>query len=265
MVYFSRRNKIHIEYSGHEDVSNNLRHRLVSIVDNNTVLYPVVSYSASKPGKLKYERLVYAVQKEFPNSDPKELINLSDYDSVFTVVEIFWDELSNIDSRNSAKAKLEMAAAFKLSGSVYGINLRTGRIELVVDEDFAKKIKETEEILAPFKNAQKIFLEASGNLFGKKAKPKDIVRDMYVAAEEYLKKITGESQFSSSIKKLRNNGVIIDEQKAVLEKLYAYRSNTQGTTHAGDNNEPSEVEAIWFIDTMSAQVRYIDIKNNGKK
>jgi hypothetical protein len=264
MNYFNRRNNYQVEYSGYEEASENLRKRLYAIAHEYVNFGPSASsYGISRPYKIKSSQLSYSIQKEFPSESIFNILETGKFYKVFTVTEILWDLLKNIDTNRALKAYYEIAQAFILSGSVYGMDPKTGRIILIPDEDLAKKLRQTQDVLAPYEHAHKIFFEAVGNLFGRRSKPKDVVRDVYVAAEEYLKHLTGESQYSAAVKNLNKKGVLGDEQKVVLEKLYAFRSNTKGTTHAGDKDEAGEAQAVWFIDTMSAQLRFVngEVKN----
>lgn len=260
MKYFNRRNNYQVEYSGYEEVSENLRERLNAVVNEYCSFTKPISYGVSAPKSIGSSRFNYAVQKEFPRENPISIIKIGDFYKVFTVIEILWDLLDGIQFERKWKAHYEITQSFMLSGSVYGIDSKEGRVVLIPEQDFAEKIKQTVEVLDPYDHAKRIFSEAVGNLFGRKAKPKDVVRDIYVAAEEYLKKITEESQYSSAIKKIHRQGFICEEQKNVLDKLYAFRSNTKGTTHAGDKDEVGEAQSVWFLDTMSAQLRFIHNK-----
>ncbi len=260
MTYFSRRNNYKVEYSGFEDVSEDLRARILEILGKFVQNY-ASSYGDHKPYFIRPRDFTYVVQQELPQHDPFITVQSGTFDEVFTVVEIFLDEVEDrVDRRRAEEAILEICKAFHLSGSVYEVNPREKRVELVPNEELAKQIKEAETVLQPYADAYKKFFEAVGNLFGRKAKAGDVVRDVYVSAEAYLKAITGEAQYSSAVKKLEKSGAINREQKVVLEQLYAFRSNTQGTTHAGSAPEVDEKQALWFVDTMSAQFRHLDVQ-----
>ncbi len=255
MNYFSHRNKYNVEYSGYEDASDALRERLVSVMQKY-----VSSKLALNPYSndwVDWDELTHEVQKHTLKVDPFEVVKTAPFHEVFTVVEIYWDLALDLD--NPIEAWTALRQAFSLSGSVYHIN-DNGRIVLVLNKELAKQVKEIEKVLEPYEDVHKTFFEAVGNLAGRKTKPGDVVRDIYVAAEGYLKVITREAQYSNAVKKLANAGAINNEQKAVMEKLYAFRSNTHGTTHAGSAPEPKEKDALWFLDTMSAQLRHIDIQ-----
>lgn len=258
MTYFSHRNKYNVEYSGYEDASTALRERLASVMGKYISSEGFFDNSYSKDW-IGYDEFIHEVQKHTLKTDPFNLVKTAPFHEVFTVVEIYWDLASSLDGQRPIEIATALRQTFSLSGSVYQIN-RDGQIALVLNKELSEKIKETEKILEPYASAYKTFFEAVGNLAGKKTKPGDIVRDIYVAAEGYLKAITGEAQYSSAVKKLTNAGAINNEQKSIMEKLYAFRSNTHGTTHAGSAPEPNEKDALWFLDTMSAQLRHIEIQ-----
>lgn len=259
MTYFSIRNKYKVEYSGYEDASEELRSRLAEIIAKYVRNY-LTGYSGHRPSFLKPTIFNYAVHQVLPNTKPTTAILTGSFDEVFTVIEVFLDEIRRINDRRQGEAIIDILGAFQHSGSVYQLNQETRRIELEPNEELAKQIKEMEKVLEPYADAYKTFFEAAGNLFGRKTKAGDIVRDIYVAAEMYLKAITGEAQYSNAVKKLASTGAINSEQRTVMEKLYAFRSNTKGTTHAGSSPEVNEKQALWFLDTMSAQLRHIDIQ-----
>lgn len=265
MNYFSKRNNYQVEYSGYEEASAALRKRLVSIMSkyiDDSKSYFGSSYSKSW---IDWDELKHEVQKYILTGSPLEIVKTASFHEVFTVVEIYWDLAGELDGQTREEIYAALCQAFFLAGSVYQIHPSTGRIELIPNEELAESIKKTEAILEPFGVARDTFLEAVGNLYGRKAKPGDVVRDIFVAAEGYLKAITNETQYSSAVDILTKRGTVNREQKATLEKLYAFRSNTAGTTHAGSAPEPSEAEAVWFLETMIAQLRYVDAQAKAKK
>jgi len=73
-----------------------------------------------------------------------------------------------------------------------------------------------------------------------------------VAFEEYLKDITSEGDFAHAIDALRRKGVLTPTQAALMEKLYRFRSEMFGSTHAGKARTPTEADALWFVETVSA-------------
>lgn len=258
MTYFSRRNQHVIEFSGYEEASAALRKRLFAIL-NKYVGRNVASYDPyNGPWYVSIETFNHEVKKEFPSEDPFDLILKGQFHQVFTIVEIFLDLVEGIYYGRKREAPLEVLQAFVLSGSVYKVNNK--RIELVVDEGLAKKIEQTKEALLSNQSAYEKFFEAIGNFVGRKAKPEDIVKDVFVAFEDYLKIKTATKDYGMAVTKLEKENIISPTQKSLMEKIYAYRSDTYGVGHAGNSEKPKEIDALWFIDTVSAQLLLIDRK-----
>ena len=256
MAYFSRRNEYTTEYSGHEEVSQALRDRLLLViskyVDNNSM-----SYGDHAPYSVEPDDLIHETQKEFPNKNPFEIIKDGPFHEVFTVVEIFLDLTNEIYYTRKNESQIEISKAFQLSGSVYR-STQSNRIELKIDSDIAEKIDSVKEVLASYPEFLHRFFQAVGNLVGKKAKPEDVVKDIFVASEGYLKDITKTSRFGDAIKELFKKNLINKEQKKVLEALHEFRSDADGAGHAGNSITPTEETALWFLDTLVAQLRMID-------
>lgn len=255
--YFSRRNKYHAEYSGNEEVSIPLRARIKSVF-STYVDYAGDSYGMSDPWSVEPESISYAVTQEFPGKTYEQIIRGGSFHEVLTVVEIFIDLTKSIEYRRREGARVAIIKALDLSGSVYGLN--DGRIFLKIPSDVAANTDAVKEILAPFPQWNAVFFEAVGDLVGRRAKPEDVVKNIFVATEGYLKEITLKSQFSTAVEALHTRGVINREQKAILEKLYAYRSDAAGAGHAGNSVTPDESNAMWYLETIVAQIRQIDRK-----
>jgi CRISPR/Cas system CSM-associated protein Csm4 (group 5 of RAMP superfamily) len=128
----------------------------------------------------------------------------------------------------------------------------------------AEKVDSIKEILAPYPEFSHRFFQAVGNLIGRKVKPEDVVKDIFVASEGYLKFITGASRFGDAVKELFKKELINKEQKRVLEALHEFRSDADGAGHAGNSITPTEEMALWFLDTLVAQLRMIDKKYKNK-
>lgn len=256
MIYFSRRNEYVTEYSGHEEVSNALRERLLLVL-REYVRRNVIKPRNSLPSHVAIEKFYFQSKKEFPDRDPFEIVQNGLFHEVFTVVEVFLNLTSFIYSNRRNHARTEVFQAFDLSGSVYTINDHN-HIELKIDQDVAEKIESVTEILADYPEFHHRFFQAVGNLVGRKAKPEDVVKDVFVAAEGYLKKITNTSRFGEAAKELAKTGAINKEQKKVLEALQEFRSDADGAGHAGNSITPTEETALWFLDTLIAQIRMID-------
>lgn len=257
MTYFSRRNQQIVEFSGYEEVSPALRARLNAILRQYVSQNPI-SYSSDDSWCVELSDFFYEVRKEFPGGDPFIIIERGQFHQVFTVVEIFLDMTSDIYYTRREKAPLEILQVFNLSGSVYTI--RNRRIELRIDEDLAKKIESAKTTLSNNQSAYEKFFDAVGNLVGRKAKAEDIVKDIFIAFEDYLKIQTKAKDYSGAVVYIEKNGIISPTQKALLEKIYAYRSDTYGVGHAGNNEKPQEIDALWFLETVIAQILFIDRK-----
>lgn len=254
MNYFARRNQLTTEFSGHEEVSSALRKRLQAVLLEYVGKNPI-SYGSDDPWFIEARKFSYEVGKEFPSEDPFELVGQGKFYQVFTVVEIFLDMVTGIyyDRRN--RAPLEMLQVFRLSGSVYTIVNQ--RVELIIEKDLAEKLEEAKEILSPYDKWYRSFFEAVGNLVGRKAKSQDIVKDIFISAEGYLKELTGKSKYGDAVSKLHADSILNREQKAVMDKLNAYCSDAEGARHAGSSKTPNETDALWFLETVLAQLRHI--------
>lgn len=256
MSYFSRRNKHIVEYSGHEEASFALRERLLAIL--NKYVGESSLYGYDKPWYVERSKFLHEVQKEFPGKVMPDLIDKGAFHEVFTSVEIFLDMALHIYHSRRRTAPLEILQAFNLSGSVYTVN--NGRIELRIDETLAKQIESVKPILSVRSSAYETFFDAVGNLLGRKAKAEEIVSDIFIAFEDYLKDLTDSKDYGGAVNKLKKDGVISATQKALLDKIYAYRSDTYGVGHAGTGEKPQEIDALWFVETVTPQILFIDRK-----
>jgi hypothetical protein len=214
-----------------------------------------VSLGDHAPWSVELSDFQHAVRQEFPNNDPFSLLDNGEFHEVFTIVEIFLNMATGISYTRRVEVPIEIQNAFHLSGSVYSIS--GGNVVLNIETDLAKKIEEAKEILAPYESWYKTFFEAVGDLVGRRAKASDVVKNIFIAAEGYLKEKTGKTRFSEAVNQLNTSDILNREQKAILEKLYAYRSDAAGAGHAGNSAEPTEVEALWYLETMLAQLRHI--------
>lgn len=52
----------------------------------------------------------------------------------------------------------------------------------------------------------------------------------------------------------------------VIDKIYANRSDMYGIAHAGGSQEPDDIDTLWFLETVMAQMKLIDrrLKQCGK-
>lgn len=257
MTYFSRRNQHVVEFSGYEEVSSALRKRLLLILNKYVGQNPI-SYGNDSPWYVERNNFFHEVRKEFPEQDPFILIEKGEFHQVFTVIEIFLDMTEDIYYTRKSEAPFEVLQAFNLSGSVYIVSKQ--RIELVVNEDLAKKIEDVKVVLSTTPSAYEKFFDAIGSFVGRKAKPEDVVKDVFVAFEDYLRIQTKTKDYGGAIVRLNKENIISSTQKALMEKIYAYRSDTYGVGHAGNSEKPKEVDALWFIETVTPQLLFIDRK-----
>lgn len=259
MKYFSERNGYVNEYSGHEEVSENLRSRLDDIIKKYVGSNASLTFGNDDPWDVDISDFKYQVRQKFPNKDPFNIIKEGRHHEVFTVVEIFLCLTREIYFTRKKEAPEEIRKAFLLSGSVYQVS-EEYQIELKIDKDAAEKINSMQIILAPYQDYKQRFLEAVGNLVARKSKPENVVKDVFVAAEGYLKEVTNTSSFGDAVKFLSKKDLINREQKKVMEAIHGFSSDTDGTRHAGNSPTPTEENALWFLETIIAQLRMIDKK-----
>jgi len=258
MTYFSRRNNHVIEYSGYEEVSNAFRVRLSTIL-SKYVGRNGQSYGYDGPWYVDIRTFSHAVGQEFPGEGYFTIIQQGEFHKIFTIIEMFLDMVTKIYHTRKREAPLEILQAFEYSGSVYSINSQH-RVELVVPEDLAQKIQNVKQVLDDNPSAYEKFFNAVGNLFGRKAKADDIIKDVFVAFEDYLKEKTEKNDYGNAVAYLEKQSLISATQKALLEKIYAYRSDTYGVGHAGNSAKPMEIDALWFVETVTPQLLFIDRK-----
>lgn len=251
MSYFHKRNEYVVEYSGHEEATQNLRTRLASIVDEYI--------NKHSDYRTAFWKQIYM---EFPEnvrySDCRSLFSGADFYKVFATIEVFLDSQGVLLSRgaNEPEVVKKIKHSLDLSGCVYRLN--KNRFELKIEKDLVDKVDSVKNILKPYPEFNERFYQAVGNLVGRRSKPEDIVKDIFVAVEGYLKAVTGGSRFGDSIKELSKQDLINKEQVKVLDALNAFASDSSGTRHAGNGDVPTEETALWFLDTIVAQIRMID-------
>lgn len=258
MAYFSKRNNLMVEFSGHEEVSGALRSRLTAVL-NKYVGHNGVSFGNDAPWNVEGKNFAHIVKREILSDDPFEIIQNGEFHQVFTVVEIFLDMIRKIYYTRRNSALVEIVQCFELSGSVYTFN-RDWEIELKIDENLARKIEDAKTILSPYEAAYKTFFDAVGDLVGRKTQPKDVLKNLFVASESYLKSITTENLFGDAVNKLFNNKKINREQKTIMGQLNGFACDSFGVKHAGNSPEPSEIDVLWFLETLISQLTNIDKK-----
>lgn len=258
MNYFRERHNLKTDYSGYEEVSDSLRNRL------NTVCQRYITYTIITTGQRGYwipgKELEHELAVNLEQNKIEEIILNGSYDSVFEAIEIYLAVAREFAFRRFHDEILQdVQRAFELSGSVYHVD-GNGHVNLKIDEELSKDLKKVEKALSEVKTSYELFFETVGKLKSRKEKPENIVKDIFIAFENYLKEKTGKSDFGNSISSLERQGIINRIQKGLLEKIYAYRSDAFGVTHAGASTTPGEEDAIWFLETVVAQLKFLDRK-----
>lgn len=257
MKYFRERHNLRTDYSGYQAISDSLSKRL------NAVCKKYIAHHGIGAGQGGYwipnNALGHELFQYLENDDIEQIIHCgTPYDCVFEGVEIFLSVARECASRIYYEKILpDVQRAFELSGSVYYVD-RDGLITLRMDEKLAKDLKETQEVLSVYEIAHKTLFDAVGNLMGRKDKAKNIVKDIFVALESYLKEVAKVRDFGKAINYLQREEIITVTQKSLLEKIYAYRSDAFAVGHAGGTKEPDEIDALWFLDVVLAQLKLID-------
>jgi len=263
MTYFRSRNKLKNDYSGYQEASSGLRSRLIAVCTR---------YSANEHNiGLGQEdlwvwsiKLGHELKMNLNKSDIHNIIALDSYDFVFEAIEIYLHIAKETALRRYSQYILpDIQRAFELSGSVYFVS-DEGIVCLSTDEKSAKNIKDAVVVLKENKSAQELFKEAVGDLFGRKRKPEDIVSDIFIAFEDYLKKELLQKSYGDCVSALERSKLINGTQKSLLEKLYAYRSDVYGAAHAGNSPSPKEIDAIWYLETVVSQIKYLSRKLHNK-
>lgn len=257
MTFFRERNNIKIEYSGHQAISDELRKKLIAVVR---------SRSSSNIGLgnerffLSRRKLDHEVEIRF-GEKALEVLAQGTYDQVFEVVEIFLlltEEYLNHDVYE--KQLLDVHTALYTSGSVYSLN-QNGKIVLQLSEETSKNASIVEEIMTKrTEQGVGFFKKALRDLLSRERDANDIVKDFSVALEDYLKKLMNQDSYEKAITLLKTQEIITPTQKALVDKLYAYRGDSHGVAHASDSRVPEEVDAVWFLETLIAQVKLIDAR-----
>lgn len=205
---------------------------------------------------LNLQQLSYLYEQQFPGEHVGLVFSDGSYERVLVLVEILYDYAGKLHEGRRASLRDQLREAFRLSGSVYALST-VGRIELIPSEVTAKQLNEVRAILSPYDACNQAFIGAAGDLMGRRRKPDDIVKDLWIGTEGYLKAITGEKDFAPALKALRTDGTINPMQSAIIDKLHGYRSDAHGAAHATDSPAPTEAEALWFLETLLAQIAHI--------
>lgn len=257
MNLFRERNKIQKEYSGYQQASEGLRGRLATIVDNRSGYHMGLgneNYYLSRD-LLDHETKVRL------NKNCLTAIRTGTYDEVFDAIEMFLTLVhSELYSEPFLETLKDIITAFQTAGSVYEMS-ESGQVLLKISEETATNIESAEEqIGARSTEALDFFRRAFRDLLTCARKPNDIVKDFAVAIEDYVMALVKNKDYKKAITLLREQGIIVATQQGVLDKLYAYRGDAHGVAHTGNTEEPDEADAVWFLETLVAQVKLIEAK-----
>lgn len=261
MPYFRERNKLNNEYSGYQEVSDGLRDRLIAICRH---------YIAE--GSIGVGQEGFWIPKSTLNHAVKLRLNKDDiyqalrgtYDEVFEAIELFLAVAIEKTSRKFEQIFLEIEQAFYIAGSVYQVD-KNFNVVLRAEEKFVKNIDYAAEALLTSRNGKEVFLSAVNDFISRKGAISNVVKEVFIAFEDYLKTQTKANDYGNAIQKLEKQKIISATQKALLAKIYAYGSDSYGVRHAGNSEKPDEIDALWFIETVTAQLLFIDRKLKQQK
>lgn len=263
MKKFSKRNNLRKEYSGYEEASLNLRNRLLQLYGlpysgneynfgiGNTNWVHEVAFSKD----LQMHFGLRITIEDFRNEEK------TSYDMLFDFIELYYQRaLRDLDSVKRRRLSNDIKQAFLNSGSVYEFS-EDGRVIIKIYEDVAQKATKADKILSKLKKAQAIYRDSVDGLITRTKLPKDVIGDIYIALEEYLKDISGKKLLdNSTLSYLQNQLSLHPTQIQLIKSLIAYRGDVWGVAHAGNSPSPDERDALWFLESVIAQIIYIDNK-----
>lgn len=256
---FSRRAGISSEYSGPDEASPKLRARLRAVVERYLADEHHLGIGSDgwyvHTRELHY-RLSMRLGREIRPNHILNIIDGGDWNEVFEAIEAYLEVAAKTAYQHDFRK--EIREAFALSGSVYYVD-KDDRVKLAIEEETAKRIALASKSLgSSAERAKQIFDEAVGGLLSRKMRPQDVVKDVHIAFEEYLQQLTGAKDFEGAVKALQNKGLLNKAQVNILGRLYGYRSEGFGTTHAGEEATPKEADALWYVETVATQVTAAD-------
>lgn len=258
MKYFRQRHNLKTDYSGYQEVSESLRKRL------NTVCHRYIARGMIGLGQeghwIPVNILEYELALNLGQSKIGTVISDGSYDYVFEAIEIYLDVARESAYHKFHKTILpDIQRSFDLSGSVYIVN-KEGHVNLRVDKLLAEDLEKIKKILSNSTKSYDLFFDTVGKLITRGDEPPNIVKDVFIAFENYLKEKTGEKDLGKSISLLEKRGITDKTQRKLLDQLYVYRSNAFAVTHAGESKKPEEIDTLWFLETVIAQLKFIDRK-----
>lgn len=186
-----------------------------------------------------------------------DVLASGEWHGVLDTIEIYIGVARDTAPRRYTEILGQIAQAFEVSGSAYYVS-RTGHVALRLDQETGQRIGQAVKALSATDKACGVLQGAAAGLADRSMKPENVIRDACVALEDYLKAKTGEKDFSGGIKFLRRKKLLTATQAAVIEKLYGFRSEVFGAAHAGAARTPTETDALWFVDSVSAQILFLD-------
>lgn len=249
MPYFNERHSLAVEYSGYEELSSGLVSRLVRVCAHYTVSRVNGDGFCVPSVKLEHQLGLHLMQENM-----RAILTSGEYGSAFTALEIFLRIAHREAGSKFPEILKEIKEAFRLSGSVYSIN-QSLEIYLTLDKEQAESLEEMKEILFQNPTAYQLFFDSVGKFVTRQIEPKVLVNNLWISYENFIKELTGENDFDPAIKKLQREGRILSVQRNVVEKLYGYRSSAGSVAHDGSEGEPGEVDALWFLETLMAQIK----------
>lgn len=243
------------EFSGPGEASPELRKRLRTVADRYVAFGEI---GIGQEGLwVQGEEVKHHLDMQFGRGvNPGEVLVKGEWNEVLDTVEIYLAVARETAYNRYDEIHAQLDTAFGLSGSVYYVG-GDGRVALRMESDGAAVVQQASKVLTPSVKAKGVFDGAVSGLLSRRAKSEDVVKDVYVAFEEYLRHITGRGDFADAIKALRGRGVLTSTQGQLMEKLHGFRSETFGSTHAGKARAPTEADALWFVETVSAQLKFL--------
>ncbi|MFH1767382.1 MAG: hypothetical protein ABH826_04855 [Patescibacteria group bacterium] len=263
MQTFSKRHALVKEYCGYGEASLELRNRLLNLY-GRPYSGNEHRFGAGNRNWIHERMFNKDLQMHFGREVPIESFRdetQTAYYEVFDFIELYYRRaLEDLDQLKRVMLHDAICIAFTNSGSVYGFN-EDGQVILKVDEATAKNIAEIHTILEPVDNARKIYQDCVDGLITRSKVPRDIVGDMYVVLEDFLINTTKQRGYDEAIRYVRDELGFHQTQIQIIEKLRAYRGDVYGPAHAGKGSEPKEVDALWYFESVIAQIKYVDSKN----
>ncbi|MCL4385549.1 MAG: hypothetical protein M1479_08280 [Actinobacteria bacterium] len=260
MEPFSIRNKIKKEYSGYGKASKELRNRLLQLYG-----YPYsgdeYNFGTNNTNWIHAKKFSKDLQMHFGKK-----ISIEDfrdetkttYDNVFDFIELYYKRaLQDLDYNKRNLLYRDIRSAFKNSGSVYEFS-EGGLVILALEKETIENINVIKNILEPYYDAKDKFVNLCNGLIDRSIDPSDAIGDMFIVFEDYLKKITRQNSFENAIRELRK--FLHKIQIKLIDNLKAYRGDVWGPAHAGNSPKPSEEEALWYLEMLLSQIKYINRK-----